>query len=208
MILKIKRSTIKAVSYAMAKKDLRKYLNGMLIHSNGCETRVIATDGARMNIAIVDCADSPVETPRKFIIPAEIVAAVCKCKTKKKNKNPEITFDFNGGKVSALLPDGTETVGLLVAGEYPNYNRVIPHTLSGDAAQYNPAFVLDAFAAASEYLDPNYQKSCMSMNGQGPGAVSCTGFAALIMPWRVTNMVSTLDARLLSPIASPDNDHG
>jgi hypothetical protein len=41
------------------------------------------------------------------------------------------------------------------------------------------------------------------MNGQnGCAAMACDGFVALVMPWRAKT-VTTIDSRLLSPIASP-----
>ena len=202
MQITIKQSTIKAVSHAMAKSDIRYYLNGMLIHTNGHDTRIVATDGHRLNIAIVE-RTMLIETPQQFTIPDTLVNTICKCKAPRHDKSPEVTFNFADGKVSALLPDGTESVAKLIDGRYPDYDRVIPHTLSGEAAQYNPVYVMDAFKACADYLGLKTPAVALSMNGQGCAAMSCGDFAALIMPWRA-DPVSALDSRLLSPIASPE----
>lgn len=202
MKITLRIKDIKAVSHAMAKSDIRYYLNGMLIHTNGHDTRLVATDGHRLNIAIVE-RTMLIETPQQFIIPDTLVNTICKCKAPRRNKSPEVTLNFADGKVSALLPDGAESVAKLVDGRYPDYDRIIPHTLSGEAAQYNPVYVLDAYKACADYLGLKNPGVALSMNGQGCAAMSCGDFAALLMPWRA-DPVSELDSRLLSPIASPE----
>jgi len=203
MQITIKQSTIKAVARAMAKNDIRTYLNGMLIHTNGHDTRLVATDGPRMNVAIVE-RTMLVEVPQQYIIPASLVSTICKSKAGKNNKEPDVTLTFHDGKVAAALPDGTEAVAKLVDGKYPDYDRVIPKTLSGEVAQYNPQYVLDAYNSIADYLCVKGHSYALSMNGQnGCAAMACDGFVALIMPWRAET-VTTIDSRLLSPIASPE----
>jgi len=203
MQITIKQSTIKAVARAMAKNDIRSYLNGMLVHTNGHDTRLVATDGHRMNVPIVE-RTMLVEVPQQYIIPASLVSTICKCKAPRDNKKPEVTLTFHDGKVAAALPDGTESVANLVGGKYPDYDRIVPHTLSGEAAQYNPEYVLDAYKACADYLDVKNHQIALSPNGSGPAAMACGGFVALIMPRRTDDIVTKLDARLLSPIASPE----
>jgi DNA polymerase-3 subunit beta len=203
MQITIKQSTIKAVAHAMAKNDIRYYLNGMLVHTNGHDTRLVAIDGHRMNIAIIE-RTMLIEAPKKYIIPASLVSTICTCKAPRDNKKPEVTLTFHDGKVAAELPDGTEAVAKLVDGIYPDYDRVIPKTLSGEVAQYNPEYVLDAYKSIADYLGVKDHNFGLSMNGQnGCAAMACDGFAALIMPWRAKT-VTTIDSRLLSPIASPE----
>ncbi len=202
MQITIKQSTIKAVSYAMPKNDNRYYLNGMLVHTNGHDTRLVASDGPRMNIAIIE-RTMLVEVPQQYIIPASLVSTICKCKAGKDNKKPEVTLTFNNGKVAAALPDGTEAVAKLIEGKYPDYDRVIPHTLSGEVAQYNPQYVLDAYKAVADYLGVKNHQIALYPNGSGTAAMACDGFAAMIAPWRAET-VTTIDSRLLSPIASPE----
>jgi len=203
MQITIKQSTIKAVAHAMAKNDIRYYLNGMLVHTNGHDTRLVATDGHRMNVAIVERA-MLVEAPQKYIIPASLVSTICKCKAPRDNKKPDVTLTFHDGKVAAALPDGTEAVAKLVDGKYPDYDRVIPKTLSGEVAQYNPEYVFSAYKACADYLDVKNHQIALSPNGSGPAAMACGGFVALILPWRTDDIVTKLDSRLLSPIESPE----
>ena len=47
--LKVKISDIRAVSFAMAKKDLRFVLNGMLVETNGADVRLVCCDGHRLH---------------------------------------------------------------------------------------------------------------------------------------------------------------
>jgi len=198
MQVAIKQSTIKSVSLAMAKNDIRYYLNGLHIETNGRETRIVATDGHRMNVARVKHYDFLVGEDGKrtaieaeltdiesVIIPAELVKSIVTHKFPKSYKHSDVTISTEGDKVTATVMGGVQYSALRVDGKFPDWRRVVPDTLSGEHAEYNPEYVFSAIEAWRIYCDLS-KTACVSIarNGTGAGGIFVEGFAAIIMPWR------------------------
>ncbi|MCA6480265.1 MAG: hypothetical protein IM557_06685 [Chitinophagaceae bacterium] len=73
----INTNELQAVAYAMGKKDIRFYLNGMLLEIDGAGNhRLVVTDGHRVHI--VDNGLGKVD--KSYIIPREAVEQVLKTK--------------------------------------------------------------------------------------------------------------------------------
>lgn len=148
----IKQKDLKAVAYAMADKDVRYYLNGVYVESNGAETRIVATDGARMNIVAISSADSDIVDPASIILPSEFVKALCKAKFPR-GLSKEFTLAFDGMKASVTMPDGNDVTCKGIDGTFPNYRMVVPTEASGEYAFLDPDFRLDAAKAWGEYAE-------------------------------------------------------
>ncbi len=114
------RHLLSLVQYAMAQQDIRYYLNGLLLVTNGREMRVVATDGHRLAFAselmAEDLPRSEVILPRKTVLelsrqladndePLEIVLSPTQAQ-------------FRFGDI--------ELVSKLIDGKFPDYERVIP----------------------------------------------------------------------------------
>jgi len=182
--LKIK--DIKAVSHAMANKDIRYYLNGILVEHNGIETRLAATDGHRMHLVRVEHDSALVSEPVKYIIPRDFVAQLIKTKFPK-GYNKELTLTFSEGKVSAAMPNGNEIVSKLVDGVFPDYCRVIPSELSGEYAYINPEYQLDAVNGLIDYSENKTLTVKIKHNGDGAAILAYGNYLAVIMPVRNTS---------------------
>lgn len=119
---------IKAIILAAAKKDIRYYLNGVLINAR----HIVATDGARMHA----CKHGQEWEHGDIIIPIDKVELALKMKT----KQIKIEKDSING-----IPFGT------IDGKFPDYSWVIPQnpkTTNGEImANINPEFLLDACKA-------------------------------------------------------------
>lgn len=213
-------NAIKAVAFAMAKNDVREYLNGMLIEHNGAETRLVASDGARINAAIIDNFDDgfengkkasralPVIEPIAVIVPRKLIEAICK--TKGRAETCDIEFDETTvGKaptrVIARLADCSEAIATLINRNYPDYRRVIPkEPLSGETADYNQQYLADANAALLAWLGIAKWKSHgykFAHNGEGAGGYLLPGFCALIMPMRKDYDANVADPRFFDALA-------
>lgn len=205
----IQQSAIRAVSFAMAKKDIRYYLNGMLLEHNGAETRLVATDGHRLNACLIEHDDALITNPVKIILPASFVDTICKAKGDKRAKTSDIVISFddtNPIKVSAALPDGTETVGTLVDGRYPDYTRVIPDSFSGETAHYQPSYMLDADLSMLAWFNlgkGKFHGYGFGYNGTNAAGYSVPGFVCVIMPMRA-DMCKSTDTRFKTEIAKPE----
>lgn len=182
MQITIHQNELKAVSYAMAVKDIRYYLNGLLIESNGAETRLVATDGHRLHAVVSFDKDALIVDPVQIILPASFVKTLLKAKLR---KGESFNININGNKASCALPDGTEVVCSGIDGKFPGYLRVIPQTLSGEYRPCNPLYILDAHEGVLAYL--NNKKANppdLVYNGDSMAMLAVDRFVAVVMPWR------------------------
>lgn len=202
--LKIK--DIKAVSYAMANKDIRYYLDGMLFEHNGIETRLIATDGHRLHAVRIEHNSALVCSPMQYILPREFVAQMLKVKFPK-GYIKEVTLTFSGDKVSAALPNGDEIVSKLIDGKFPEYSRVIPSELSGEYAYINPEYQLDAVNGLIDYSENKNLTIKINHNGEGAAVLAYGNYIAAIMPVRVSHapLSDSPDTVWTSSLAGPES---
>ena len=64
--MQVLQKDLKAISLAMAVKDIRYYLQGVLFESNGAFTRLVATDGHRLHMVQTEDATKGIEAPVSF----------------------------------------------------------------------------------------------------------------------------------------------
>lgn len=188
--IQIDRKALKAASRFAGVKDVRYYLNGVYVECNGPETRIIgcdghtmavhrATDNDRMNFGLVT-----------FIIPNDAVKAMLAWKTPKGSHIVDA--------VSLTVPDdgigecraefyGSAVVFRPIDGKFPDYRRVLPLTVSGETAQYNPEYLCRALDAARDLRGKNRVfSSGIAHNGSGSGVIRIDeNMFAVIMPTRL-----------------------
>ncbi len=189
MQVTIKQSTIKAVSYAMAKKDIRYYLNGMLLQHNGEETRLVATDGHRLNMAVIEHESGLVCDLIEVIIPDTLIGQIIKAKAPRHDKRKEITITIDGDKIAATMPDGTQSIAKAVDGKFPDYQRVIPDSFSREISQFSPEYMGQAYDSVRAYLECDCYPEFLH-SGSSVGGIVADNFLALVMPWRAAEMES------------------
>lgn len=169
--MEILTNQLRAVLLAAAKKDVRFYLNGVLVNSH----HIVATDGHRMHIAAhgqEGWDHGPV------IIPREAVELAVKSKATMLQVTPSQI-----GNVAFSPVDGT----------YPDYLRVIPHGKVADVGPLefavNPDFLQDACKAIN--LATGKKLAVLSLVN---GALTwCNGdFQAVVMPMRTKDKTGPL----------------
>jgi len=184
----IYQSELKAVARAMAIKDIRHYLNGVMIETNGADFRLVATDGHRIHIVTGKSGDMPTQEVTQYILPDTIVKTIIKARAPRSHAAPMVCLTLADGKVSARLPDGTESIALLVEGKYPDYRRIYPAEI-GEVipATLNPEYALDAYDSLRDYMRTSKTmppRIGIATRGDSVAILSHEGFAALIMPIR------------------------
>lgn len=201
--LKIK--DIKAVSHAMANKDMRYYLNAMLVEHNGIETRLAAMDGHRMHLVRVEHDSALVSEPVKYIIPRDFILQLIKTKFSK-NDIKQVTLTFSDMKVAAALPNGGEIISKLIDGVFPDYNRVIPSSLSEEYAYLKPEYQLDAVNGLIDYSENKNLTIKIKHNGEGAAVLAYGNYLAVIMPVRVSHapLSDNPDAVWTSSLSGPE----
>lgn len=207
--LVIPAPTLRAVSLARALKDVRYYLNAMLVEATGSTARLVATDGYRLHLADIDLPD-PVPAPVSVIVPRVLIDWALK-QAGRKVAAVELTITprppVNDKPVTPRLTvtvAGTTMTDNAVDGRFPDYAQVIPHETSGEPGQYNPRYVLDAYTACAEYLELRKGRehvTALRMNGEGVAVMAVGKFAAIVMPWLATE--TDIAPCLLRPVGAP-----
>jgi len=109
------------VHFAMAQADIRYYLNGLLLVTDGEFVRVVATDGHRLaycqaRIEGAALAKQEVIIPRKTVLELQRLLA---------DSDEPVAIDVSGNQVRLRFGE-VEMVSKLVEGKFPDYQRVIP----------------------------------------------------------------------------------
>lgn len=172
-------SLLTAARTHCAEKDPRYYLKGLQIDMP--RGRIVATDGKRLFIAGVPAlSDVPA-----FIVPLELLDQVLKAM--KKADTVEITTD---GKAFAFAGAGVVVNGKALDATFPDIDRVIPDTVSGEVAQYDAEFIAQATKALR--LATNSKKTTLfplHHNGSSAGVMlgaqeNGLPVVIVIMPYR------------------------
>lgn len=204
--IQIQRSTLKAASHFMAVKDVRYYLKGILIESSPVETRACATDGHAMLLRQEDRKDDN-DGSARIILPADIVAMILKWKAPAKR-----TADM---PVVITVPDdaaaehraewcGQIAVFRPVDGQFPDYQRVIPQSFSGEAAHYNPELLMRCQKAAIDLGTSKAGYFAFTQNGDGAAIATFSQQAfAVVMPMRGDKADAAATSWALKPVAAP-----
>lgn len=104
------------VKHAMAKQDVRFYLNGALFTSTLNQLRIVATDGHRLSLRGVPCSVSDITA----VVPRTSVSAL-----ERLLDEGDVELSFDKHSVRAVIGDVT-FISQLIDGRYPDYTRVIP----------------------------------------------------------------------------------
>lgn len=171
MQILIPRRLLAAVSRCMADRDVRYYLNGLFVEVSGSEARLVATNGHILAAARFTLAD-----PNLFslIVPAETIkqAIAGKCETVALEMNALGDYLLAGQRFTP------------VEGKFPEYRRVFPARVTGEAAPgFDPNYVA-AFAKAGKDLGSR-EGPIFRQNGTGGTVVhfyNVDDFVGVLMP--------------------------
>lgn len=171
----IGKDALKACLKFAAKNDIRYYLSALCIEVNADDARIIATDDHCM---IVHKINRPEDASLgQWIVPRDFVERA----TKGNRKLVDITIDGDNVTLSAL--------GVVLAGGkcgdgiFPDYRRVVPETINGELAQFDPLFI-GLIGEAAKLLGCRYP--LIHHNGEGAAIINFNRDDALavVMPIR------------------------
>lgn len=112
---------IDLTQFAMARQDVRYYLNGLLLEISPRGVRAVATDGHRL--AVADFAsETGVEQSKSIILPRKGVLELGRLLT---SDETELHLRVGSNAVQ-LTVDDVRITSKLIDGKFPNYTRVIP----------------------------------------------------------------------------------
>ena len=147
-----KLAWLKAVMMAAAKKDVRYYLNGVMVRSG----EIAASDG---NMVLMIKSDG-IKSDDEYIIDNDTLKMIVTAHKGIKGDNRVEVVDsmtITGGSKISITP---------VDGKFPDVNRVIPQETSGEIAHFNAEYLLACQKANGEFLDHKYPWVKLQHNGQ------------------------------------------
>jgi DNA polymerase-3 subunit beta len=181
----ISRNKLKAAAYFSAVKDIRFYLNGILIESTPMQTRIVATDGHALFCAKDDAKDDN-EGTFTGIVPNDTVKQILAWKAPYKTEAPVIftTNDDIAGEHRAEWC-GNTAVFKLLDGKFPEYARVVPTDVSGEASHFNPELLIRCKKAVEALGTNKFGHFAFKQGGDGSAiAVFSSEAFAVVMPMR------------------------
>jgi hypothetical protein len=188
---------LKAAVLFTSKEETRFYLKGVSIQATLATVKVASTDGHRLFVARV-CQEENIET-FSIIIPSEAIATA--------TKGAKHSLDLS--KLSDTQWRLGDTIFTPIDGTFPDYSRIVPTSVSGETAQYNPEYVA-ALGKANKLLGGSAENVTIGYNGSSPALVTGSGFKAhnalaVFMPMRsaAENWASILNSAMSDGFATP-----
>jgi len=181
--------TLKALTLIAAKDDRRYYLNGVCIDvavTGATEAVAVATDG-HMLIAVPLLLDADVTAAAgQYIIPRELIDGL------KARKGAFATVKLDARSVTINV-GGANITAPLIDGQFPEWRRVVPLTVTGLASQIDADY-LHAMKKAHKLLGGSYSPT-VAHNGAETGdggaarVLLAAGAIGVIMPLRADKPV-------------------
>lgn len=112
-------ASLTRVSFAQGVNDTRQMLNGMLLELKESELRFVCTDGHRLATTKIGVQS---DGAASCIIPRRVVDNLPKILAK---ADDEVLLSMSENHVE-VRGQGVRVISQLIAGKYPNYERVIP----------------------------------------------------------------------------------
>lgn len=106
--------------FSMAQQDVRYYLNGLLIETDGQYFRAVATDGHRLALCQITL-DSEKTSEQQVIVPRKGVLELQRLVS----KGGDINLQLGNNHIRVEF-DGIRFTSKLIDGKFPDYERVIP----------------------------------------------------------------------------------
>jgi len=112
---------IESTHFSMANQDVRYYLNGMSIETEGKEIRSVATDGHRLAICKIS-SDELALPSRQVIVPRKGILEIIRL-LDPVEENVQV---FLGSNHIRIIDSEFSFTSKLVDGRFPDYRRVLP----------------------------------------------------------------------------------
>ena len=175
-------SALKAVNLFSADKDIRYYLMGVRVTATATATRLTATDGHALGTHQSEQQNENVDFV-EMIIPNDVIKLI---KSASKSVDTVVIDTTDGITGTIGSTTGAAVSFKALDGRFPDVQRIMPQTLSGETAQYQP-HLLERFSKAAKLLGSKDALINLAYNGPSTALVKIDAtrdFIGLIMPFR------------------------
>ena len=180
----ILRNKLKAAAIFAAKDDIRFYLNGVLIESTPLQTRLCATDGHALFCAKDDAKGENVDS-FVGIVPNDTVKQILAWKAPYKGAADLPVVITTAETEHRAAWGGNTAVFKPLDGKFPDYARVVPEKVSGDASYINPDLLIKCKKAVEALGTNKLGMFALKQGGDGSAiAVFSVEAFAVVMPMR------------------------
>ncbi|MBM5810867.1 MAG: DNA polymerase III subunit beta [Gammaproteobacteria bacterium] len=161
------RRLIDKTHFSMAQQDVRYYLNGMLLETDGKMLRTVATDGHRLALCELELAASP--SVKQVIIPRKGVLELQRLL----GSEGSVTLVLGSNHIRAQIGEVRFT-SKLIDGRFPEYSRVIPssppRTVLADRDALRGALQRTAILSNEKYRGIRlvFQKDSLTLQAHNP----------------------------------------
>ena len=115
------RELIDRTHFAMAQQDVRYYLNGLMLETDGGTLRTVATDGHRLAVCELDSGFENTDN-KQIIIPRKGVHELLRIL---ENTDDQANVQIASNHIRVSVPN-TQFTSKLIDGRFPDYKRVMP----------------------------------------------------------------------------------
>lgn len=115
------RELIERTHFAMAQQDVRYYLNGLMLETDGKTLRTVATDGHRLAVCELEPGFEQSDN-QQIIIPRKGVHELLRIL---ENIDEQANVQIASNHIRVSVP-GTQFTSKLIDGRFPDYKRVMP----------------------------------------------------------------------------------
>lgn len=115
------RELIDRTHFAMAQQDVRYYLNGLMLETDGGTLRTVATDGHRLAVCELDSSFENTDN-KQIIIPRKGVHELLRIL---ENTDDQANVQIASNHIRVSVPN-TQFTSKLIDGRFPDYKRVMP----------------------------------------------------------------------------------
>ena len=182
-MIAMNKNQMLAATHCAGKKDIRPYLNGVLVErcTNG-DVHVVGCDGHRIFAGKVNVEPNPVAEPVRAIVPLDVVVEACKGKGSVTLEKYDDTY----WKINGLL-------FVPIVGIYPDWRRVFQTTepLVPVVHQVNPIYYTLGEKALQTWVGKKMTPFAKHQARNVLMTVENDFAAVIIMPMRVSKYCTT-----------------
>ena len=143
------RQLLDKTHFSMAQQDVRYYLNGLLLETDGATLRAVATDGHRLAMSQIQMS-SPVERTEQVIVPRKGVLELQRLL----DDEGDLELLLGSNHVRVQLGSSRFT-SKLIDGRFPDYERVVPkdtqHVITAERGLLRQALQRTAILSNEKY---------------------------------------------------------
>ena len=172
-----------------SKQDVRYYLNGAYLDFP--KGRIVSTTGHVMFIGKIEAATLP-----PVIVPRDLIESALRSLTKKARESDQtiaVTITTEAATAVTLDTGKGSFTGQAIDGRFPEYERVVPLTPSGEIGQYDADYIATCADALRAYTGEYRLRAWIVQHNGESSAALMTGRDCLcvVMPVRAGDSADT-----------------